>query len=102
MAALHTDGAPAAQLAAPTSNEAPAVAAAQGFREGIKSPDCRFASQAEQALCVLEGEAQAGKYLARLKTRQAAPDDLALIVATLYGAVEGLLSRRREGAEGAP
>lgn len=39
-----------------------------------------------QALRVIEGEAQAAQFLARLRAQQADPDELALIVATLYGA----------------
>jgi hypothetical protein len=41
---------------------------------------------AREALRVIEGERQATDYLARLRAQQADPDELALIVATLYGA----------------
>lgn len=41
---------------------------------------------AREALRVIEGERQAGVYLARLHTQQADPEELALIVAMLYGA----------------
>lgn len=41
---------------------------------------------ARQALQVVEGERQAAAYLARLQANQADPDELALIVSTLYGA----------------
>lgn len=39
-----------------------------------------------QALRVIEGERKAREYLARLQAQQADPDELALIVAMLYGA----------------
>lgn len=39
-----------------------------------------------QALRVIEGEAQAHLFLARLHAQQADPDELALILAALYGA----------------
>lgn len=38
------------------------------------------------ALRVIEGERRANEYLARLHAQQADPDELALIVAMLYGA----------------
>ena len=41
---------------------------------------------AGQALRVIEGERKAAQYLARLQAQQADPDELALIVAMLYGA----------------
>lgn len=39
-----------------------------------------------QAQCLIEGERKAAEYLARLQAQQADPDELALIVAALYGA----------------
>ena len=39
-----------------------------------------------QALRVIEGNNKAAQYLARLQAQQADPDELALIVAMLYGA----------------
>jgi hypothetical protein len=39
-----------------------------------------------QALRTIEGERQAHAFLARLQAQQADPDELALIVAALYGA----------------
>ena len=39
------------------------------------------------ALRVIEGERKAHEYLARLQASQADPDELALIVSMLYGAV---------------
>ena len=39
-----------------------------------------------EALRVIEGERQANDYLVRLQAQQADPDELALIVAALYGA----------------
>ncbi len=44
------------------------------------------ANHAAQALRVIEGERKAAKYLARLQAQQADPDELALIIALLYGA----------------
>ena len=49
---------------------------------GMGAP-ARFASQALQ---VIEGEAKARAYLARLQAQQADPGELALNVAALYGA----------------
>lgn len=40
----------------------------------------------EQALKVIEGEATARDYIARLQAQQADPDELALIVSMMYGA----------------
>jgi len=39
-----------------------------------------------QAQCLADGERQAAEYLARLRAQQADPDELAMIVAALYGA----------------
>ena len=50
------------------------------------SLDCRAAPHTGQAFQVLDGEVKAAQYLARLYAGQAAPDELALIVAPLYGA----------------
>lgn len=44
------------------------------------------AQLAREALRVIEGERQANEYLTRLRAQQADPDELALIVAMLYGA----------------
>ncbi len=44
------------------------------------------ANHAVQALRVIEGERKAAKYLACLQAQQADPDELALIIAQLYGA----------------
>lgn len=51
-----------------------------------ESFNCHATWQADQALCVIEGEQQAHQFLSRLHAQQANPDELALIVATLYGA----------------
>jgi hypothetical protein len=51
-----------------------------------ESPDSQSAPLAGQALRVIEGEAKAAQHLARLHSQQADPDELALIVAMLYGA----------------
>lgn len=44
------------------------------------------AGLSRQALKVIEGERKAHEYLTRLRSQQADPDELALIVAMLYGA----------------
>ena len=71
----------------PTKDEAPAAGdAARGFRgEGTTTPDSRGAHYAGQALCAIEGENKAAKYLARMHAQQADPDELAIIVSMLYG-----------------
>lgn len=48
--------------------------------------DSRTAPYAPQALRAFEGERKAREYLERLHAQQADPDELALIVAALYGA----------------
>jgi hypothetical protein len=91
MSALQHVGAAAPDTAAlerPTSDEARAVAAAPGFQEQTKNDgsDCRATPRAGQALQVIEGERQAERFLDRLHNLQADPDELAQIVAQLYGA----------------
>lgn len=90
----HRHGAKVPGLAAPEpaeltphKEEAPG-ATAEGFRGqgAADSPDCAKTHHAGQALRVIEGERQAAQYLARLQAEQADPDELALIVAMLYGA----------------
>lgn len=58
-------------------------------REQGKADDLHSAKVpgAAHALRVIEGERKAHEYLARLQAQQADPDELALIVAMLYGAV---------------
>lgn len=46
-----------------------------------------MAPQAQEALQVIEGQRQADDFLARLRAQHADPEELAFIVATLYGAV---------------
>jgi hypothetical protein len=68
-------------------DEGPTVAAvAPQESKQSESPDCHGAAHAGQALRVIEGESMAAQYLARLQAQQADPDELALIVAMLYGA----------------
>ena len=50
---------------------------------GIGAP-ARYANHATQ---VIDGERKASDYLARLHTQQADPDELALIVSMMYGAM---------------
>lgn len=69
------------------SDEALTVGAVQGPKNAVADgTDFGTAHHAGQALRVIEGEAKAAEYLARLKTQQADPDELALIVSMLYGA----------------
>ena len=71
----------------PTSDEGPTVAAvAPQESKQDKSPDYRGAPHAGQALRVIEGEAKAAQYLARLYSQQADTDELAVIVSMLFGA----------------
>jgi hypothetical protein len=51
-----------------------------------ESPDFRAERRSGQALRVIEGEAKAAQYLARLQAQQADPDELAVIVSMMYGA----------------
>lgn len=44
------------------------------------------AGQSTQALKVIEGQAKAADFLARLRAQQCDPDELALIVSMMYGA----------------
>lgn len=71
----------------PGNDEGPTVATVAP--QEIQQPNARHfpgARQSGQALRVIQGEAQARQYLARLHAQQADPDELALIVAALYGA----------------
>ena len=95
---LHAD---AAGAITPTNDEGPTVAAvAPQESKQDKSPDYRGAPHAGQALRVIEGEAKAAQYLARLHSQQADPDELALIVSMLYGAVLRGFCRAIENALG--
>ncbi len=69
-----------------TNDEAPAVAAAQGFRDNQKlSPDFPNCSESAQAALTIEGEAYARAYLDRLQRGTVSPDDLAVLMAFLNG-----------------
>lgn len=73
--------------ATPTSDKADAANVGPvGEQSREVSPDSQGAPLAGQALRVIEGERQAAAYLARLHAERANPDELALIVAELYGA----------------
>lgn len=48
--------------------------------------DFAVALPSHQALQVIEGEHKAREYLAKLRAQQAHPDELAVILAMLYGA----------------
>ena len=70
----------------PTSDEGPTVATVAPLEnKQSESPDSHSEPHAGQALRVIEGEGKAADYLARLHAQQADPDELALIVAMLYG-----------------
>jgi hypothetical protein len=84
--ANHFHGQPAGAVA-PTNDKGPTVAAAAPGEIGQhEQKDSRGAGNAAQALRAIQGEAKAREYLARLQAQQADPDELALIVAMLYGA----------------
>ena len=71
----------------PARNEGPTVAAvAPQESKQVEGLDCHAAPHAGQALRVIEGEAKAAQYLARMQAQQAEPDELAVIVSMLYGA----------------
>lgn len=72
-------------MTAPHKGESP-VGAGQTREQG-KADDLHSAKVpvAAHALRVIEGERKAHEYLARLQASQADPDELALIVAALYG-----------------
>ena len=68
------------------SDEAPTVAAAQGFRDDQKqSPDFPCCGVSAQAALTIEGAEYARAYLDRLQSGMASPDDLAVLMAFLRG-----------------
>ena len=76
-----------AGAALPTNDEGPTVATVAPLEsKHDNSPDFHGARHSGQALRVIEGNNKAAQYLARLQAQQADPDELALIVAMLYGA----------------
>lgn len=76
-----------AAASVPTNDEGPTVAAVAPLANTpFNPPDSGCATPAGQALRVIYGENMAAQYLARLHAQQADPDELALIVARLYGA----------------
>lgn len=68
-------------------DEAPAVAAAQGFREQGTADGADFprGSMSTQAALIIEGEAYARAYLDRLQRGTVSPDDLTVLMAYLRG-----------------
>lgn len=74
-------------MTAPQKGESPVGAGLT--REQGKADDLHSAKapSAAHALRVIEGERKAHVYLARLQASQADPDELALIVSMLYGAM---------------
>ena len=87
MRARTNYGAEAPRTAASGNNEGPTVAtvAPQESKQD-ENADFGGATHASQALRAIEGERKAGEFLARLYDQQTSPDELALIVAALYGA----------------
>lgn len=83
----HAHDAHEAGQGTPTSDKADGanVGQVEGQRSG-EQRDSPGAPLAGQALRVIEGERKAADYLARLQAQQADPDELALVVVTLYGA----------------
>ena len=76
-----------AGAALPTNDEGPTVAAVAPLEsKHDNSTDFHGVRHSGQALRVIEGNNKAAQYLARLQAQQADPDELALIVAMLYGA----------------
>ena len=70
------------------SNDGPIVTAvAPQQNQRIESSGCHGARHAAQALRVIEGENKAAQYVARLIGQQATPDELAISVSMLYGAI---------------
>ena len=51
-----------------------------------EKPDCHGKPLTGQALCVIEGEGKAARYLARLHVQQADRDELAVAVSMLHDA----------------
>lgn len=74
-------------MTAPQKGQSPVEARLtreHGKADGLQAAK---APSAARALRVIEGEREAHEYLARLRAGQVDPDELALIVAALYGAV---------------
>jgi hypothetical protein len=85
MSALHNVGAVASGPVTPTSDEAPAGGAAQGFKIESSNLHSASASQSMHALRVIEGEEYARAYIDRLQAGIASRGELAVILAFLDG-----------------
>ena len=69
------------------NDKGPTVAAvAPQANDQNPSPNSRCSARSGQALRVIEGEAKAATFLARLHASQADSEELAVIVSMLYGA----------------
>ena len=69
------------------NDKGPTVAAvAPQANDQNPSPNSRCSARSGQALRVIEGEAKAATFLARLYASQADSEELAVIVSMLYGA----------------
>jgi hypothetical protein len=85
-----------------TNDEAPAVAAAQAFRDVQElSPDLPCCSESALAALTIEGEAYARAYLDRLQRGTVSTDDLAVLMAFLRGEMLAGACRVIEKALGA-
>ena len=70
------------------NDEGPTVGAVGPLRTTAdKSLDFRAVPHSGQALRVVEGECEAAQYLDRLSAQQADPDELAVIMSMLHGAM---------------
>ncbi|MDP1649656.1 MAG: hypothetical protein Q8M01_15850 [Rubrivivax sp.] len=76
------------------NDEGPALATPTPQEQTLQdAPIVARAGHSGQALRVLEGEKKARLFIARLQAQQAQPDELAVLVAMLYGAeLRGLCS----------
>ncbi len=84
---MQTTKTVAAGTAPLTSDEAPAVGAARGFRDQAdwESTDFHASGVADQAALLIEGEAYATAYLDRLHDGMVQPGDLATVLSFLSG-----------------
>jgi hypothetical protein len=86
LASLSTAGVAPADLIERQKDETLGVAA-EGFweQETTNGSNSDGAPHVGQALLVIEGEAEAAQFLARIRTSHIAPDELAVTVAALSG-----------------
>ena len=76
----------AAGAGTPANDKGPTVAAAAPQEnKRNESPDFQPVRLSGQALRAIEGEEKAARYLARLRSREVDPDELAIVLSMLYG-----------------